>query len=247
MGVSIALKTSGQNINAQSSYATASITPGANKIILAMYCSHVGSIPSNPSISGCNLSWTQIATVGVATGNDDLRITLWRGISASPTTGAITFSGAGSPSAAGWVIAELTGADTANPIVQYNTNSNSSSSALSVSLSAFANANNATLGVVAAIDQDQTATQTPGSGFSSVGSAGWARRIHGIMEFKNTNDTTVDFGTTNTSADGHGGIAIEIRAATLQAVKTINGLAVDSMKTFNGLARASTKSINGLA
>ena len=206
MAVEYTKLTEGINTDGGSNYNTASITPSANKIVIA-YCGHGDdSTPAQPTISGCNLTWTVVKGLGFTTGNDDGRITTWRGISASPTTGAITFTGVASRDGVLWCVYELDGVDTSDPIVQ-----TASSASSTVTLGAFDNVKNATMGAFLGIDQGQTGVLGLGAGFSG-DTMGWARRNYGLLEFKSTNDTSVDV-TVGSGSDGEGGVAFELRAS----------------------------------
>lgn len=210
------LTTSSSSADA-SSYATASITPGADKLILAFIGNSVagGSVPATPTLSGNGLTWTQVAT---QTWNVDVaRLTIFRATGAAPTTGAITISIATpAPTCCEWSIIEVSGADitgtnAANAIVQ--TVSTNAADALAtsgtVTLSAFSNSSNATFGVFGHKAQEAT---NPGSGFTELGDTNHAAPNRAFeVEYLAGNDTTVDASWT-TSAEW-GGIAAEIKIA----------------------------------
>ena len=72
------------------SYTTASMTPLANRLVLAFVLSAKTAAPSPlvPTLTGNSLTWVQVATVTFATVATGLyRLTLFRGMGASPTQG----------------------------------------------------------------------------------------------------------------------------------------------------------------
>src|SRR6185312_10538958 len=117
-GITATLKTSGTQ-GSGSSITTASITPGANKVtIVAVAVENDGSLPNAPTaVSGCGLTWTQVATRRQVAHNT-LAIAFFKGVGSSPTTGALTITLAESETFAGWSVVEFGGVDTSNPVVQ---------------------------------------------------------------------------------------------------------------------------------
>lgn len=96
------------------SEATASISPTGNALLLLDVVSLNGggvatAVPS--SITGNGLTWVQIATTTFSDGaTETWRITRYRAMGASPSTGAITISHTTAPdSALGWAVREYTG------------------------------------------------------------------------------------------------------------------------------------------
>lgn len=199
------------------SYATTSITPAANKLIIATVTSSKGTTPNTPTLSGNGLTWVQILTNNFDTVGTQRTITMFRAMGSSPTSGAVTadFGGA-TQTACTIIVDEFTGADTSGTngsgaIVQSAQNAEASQAAatFTVTLGAFGSTNNATYGVASNGD---TANFTAGTGFASVGGVSSTTPIiNTLSEFRNDNDTTVDFG----GAIGYtsGGIAIEIKPA----------------------------------
>lgn len=125
MAIAASLLTSNISTADQTSYATASISPAANSLILLFCASSVGS-GTAPKLtpSGLSLTWTErVATNGQA---DDLnrRIQCWTAqCGGSPGSGAITLTcgdlGSGATaSGAGWAVIQITGHNTTTPVVQ---------------------------------------------------------------------------------------------------------------------------------
>mgnify|MGYP007031186217 CR=1 FL=1 len=201
-----------------SNYTTASISPGANRLILAAVASTFSSLPNAPTLSGNGLTWVQIATITFNTVATPLsRLTVFRALGAAPTTGAVTIAFAGQVQLnCLWGIAEFTNVDTSGTngsgaVVQSATNRGNAATNLSVTLAAFASFSNATYG---AFSTDLNEAVSSGLGFSSLSDGGTSTPTQRRKtEWRNENDTLVDATATN-PADW-GGIAIEIRNTTV--------------------------------
>ncbi len=213
--------TFGSSIVDATSFTSASISPNANELILIAVLTRSSATPTNtPSLSGASLSFNQVATIvaepGVA---NPTRTTVFRSLTASPGSGAITIDlGGQSQRCACWCIDGFTGIDTggtngADAIVQSNTvNTTVASLTASVTLSAFASASNATYGVIGWTDR--TGPIAPGGGFTELAEA-LADEVGGRTlqtEFKDSNDTLIDW-TMFENVDEYGAIGIELKAA----------------------------------
>lgn len=192
------------------SYATASISPAANQLILAFF-SWEQATPGTATASGNGLTWVEVAT---RTQGSQIGY-VFRALGASPSSGAITFTisgGTGTPSRASWSIAEFNNVDTTGTngsaaVVQSAVNSSASANALTVTLAAFGSVDNATYGGTAGTGTLSFAA-TQGTGFTELGEA----NTDGIIaesEFRNDNDTSVDWSYNET--DRILGIAVEIK------------------------------------
>lgn len=213
MAVAVTNLTNG-NTNNSSSVNTASVSPGANKLITVTVVNARNGQPATlPTISGASMTWTQVNTVTANT--NSWRGTIFRGLSASPGSGALTISFGGTSQDAGilWYVNEFSGTKTtgtngADAIVQSATNvATGTNSGITVTLSAFGNSNNAAYGYCAT----QGSSPTVGSGFTLI-STQTSVSVRSINEFKNSQDTTVDFSWGSVGTQGHA-IAIEIAAS----------------------------------
>lgn len=190
------------------SYVTASITPTANRLVLAVISSSAAALPNAPTLSGNSITWVQITTVTQSV----VRTTIFRGMVASPTSGTVTIDFAGqTQSHCTWSISEFAGANVSGTngsgaIVQSATNLTAAATSLTVTLAAFANTNNATLG---GFFWDSGGAGTAGTGFTFLGQASGERS--GGAEWRNDNDTTVDASWAGSLAAI--GVAVEIAAA----------------------------------
>lgn len=208
----ISLLTNGASGSANSS-PTASISPAANKLVLVTVFSARGSGGNiaTPSVSGCNITWTQVETRTANSAN--WRITLFRGLGTSPTEGvlSITFGGQTQDQGIGWIVDQI------SPVITSGTNGSdavpqstsgvatgATNTGITMNLSAFTRNGSGAYGVVAT----QGTNITAGSGFTLSGSA---TITAGKMasEFSNSPDNSVDF-TWDSENDEGAGIAAEI-------------------------------------
>lgn len=205
---------------------TASITPGANKLILvAVNANNFSGTPSAPTLSGNSLTYVSIVDVTFSTiASATSRFTLFRAMGASPSSGAITIT-PGSTNSCMWAVAEVDGVDTSGTdgsgaIVQNATNrtDGDAPNSLTVTLAALADAvNNA---VYAAFGPAGDTLQTPAATYTELSDddslTGGAATCSLMTMYKVP-------GTTTPSASGQpdfgdiAGIAVEIKAAAAAA------------------------------
>lgn len=203
--------TSGGTGTDASSFSTASITPNKNKIVLVcIYINETSGTPPLPTLSGNGMTWTEVATTTSGT----VRGIVFRGVSSSPSAGAITIDfGGNSQNDCEWIVVELTGLDIrgtngANAIVQSATGTVNGTS-LSITLSAFSGSLNPTFGFVCSRNGPSELV-TPGSGFIEL--ANVTSPHNAQAQWKNSNDTTVDW-SFGQSLNDCCGIALELRAS----------------------------------
>lgn len=209
------------NVNA-TNFTTASISPGANRLILLITAQSRNTISDcvNNDIStvtGNSLTWVSVNEQCFSTaGAPTQTVEIWRSMGASPSTGTLNFNVSGATQVnAAWAVIECDGVDTSGTngsgaVVQSAINLVEPGTSLTVTLGAFGDAANATLGAFAISDNVDI---TPGSGFTQlaeqlVSDAGNDLGLH--VEWKNVNDTSVDASFSSIDA---GGVAIEIKAA----------------------------------
>lgn len=152
------------------SYATASITPTSNALVLAYFISRNtdSADPVEPTASGCSLTWVKVHSVNYATNR---RITLFRALGASPTSEAVTFDlGADTQTGALWGIIEITGVDTSGTngsgaIVQAPTPTSGASDTALITMAALQNATNWVIGFVTT---QNTSAITPGTDWNEL-------------------------------------------------------------------------------
>jgi len=210
--VTAAHLTDGGQETGGTSYQTPSITPSANKLVLASIWTDDSVNSCMPTLAGNGLTWVRINSQIV----DHGEITLFRAMGASPSSGVVTIScGSGNNTSWGWSIDEFSNIDTSGTngsgaIVQNNTNGARGVSSLTVTLgSAFSSSQNATYG---AFGSEDTYTFNAGSGFTMLGQEVYGTDSVVMSEWRNDNDTTVNVSCTSCAADIVG-VAVEIKAA----------------------------------
>lgn len=110
MALTRTLLTAGGDTTNGNVYTTASITPGANRLILlAVQLDPAGS-GVTPTITGCGLTWVLIARNIVA--NSTRTVLLFRARGAAPTTGPVTIDAGALQDGCIWFVVEYNGADT---------------------------------------------------------------------------------------------------------------------------------------
>lgn len=178
----------------QAAYASGSISPAANQLILAAFWwaqTGVGTV----SATGNGLTWVAVDSNAGGT----RKMQLFRAMGSSPTPGAVTFTvtgGSGTPSRGAWSIIEVAQVDTTGTNgsvaqVQNGNNGSNSATTTTVNLAAFSNPNNITIGFLGA---DNGNTITPGSGFTQIAQANNGAEGFSIQsQVQYANDTTVDW------------------------------------------------------
>lgn len=213
------LTTSGDGTDNQATYTTASITPTADRLVLAWVLNVRGSgTATQPTLSGNGLTWVAVNSV-VTTAT---RLTLYRAMGAAPSAGVVTITpGDANTVRVLWSISEFSGIDTGGTngsaaVVQSAVN-NANSTSVTATLAAFGSASNATAGGFVVLANSRTWTE--GGGFTPI--SGGTHDLAGenvsiFSEFRADNDTTVD-----ASISGAGAqlrvVGVEIKAAAVTA------------------------------
>lgn len=110
MAITQASLTSGSSTANQTSYTTASITPTGSRLVIVSV-TNAGDDGVAPTLSGNGLTWAQIDTQTFDVIGK--RLTVFRSMGASPSTGAITIDFAGNTQAGcAWSVFEFDGIDT---------------------------------------------------------------------------------------------------------------------------------------
>ena len=210
--------TAGSNVTASSSFATATITPGAGRLVLAFVLSRKAGGAGLPTASGNGLTWHQVAsTLNAAAGNS--RITCFRAMGPAPSAGPLTFNFAGQQQAAcAWSVFEYdnvdgTGTDGSGAVVQQQTASGSSTT-LAAMLGPLADAAASLVvgGVVLGTDEAVSA----GAGLAQIDLQPFVQGgIRGTLqtEDRTGGGSTVDWSWPTTA--NAGAIALEIKAASV--------------------------------
>lgn len=210
MAVTQSPLTSDANTANQTSYDTASISPGSNRLVLVAVMNFgTGSSPNTPTLSGNGLTYQLIDSQLYQ--SDFIRLSLFRSMGASPSSGAITIDFAGqTQDSCHWAVSEFSGVNTtgthgSGAIVQGAKAAPTSTTTGLATLAAFADAANATFGCFA-INSAGAGLITPGSGFTEIYEVSTGQR-NLQTEWKDTADTSVD---ATASSTNWAVIAVEI-------------------------------------
>lgn len=203
------------NGSALNSYPTASVSPGANNLILVTVSSAraAGTI-ATPTVTGASMTWVQILSQGDAGAGSQRRITMFRGMSASPGSGALTLDfGGQSQDRAYYAVEQVTGTDTSGTngsgaIVQSAGATNTGTqTGITVTLAAITSGN-ATYG---GVRKGTANTPAVGSGFTQLAASSATGFFN--TEYQIGTDNTVDWTWGSESAAGTVAVAIEVLAA----------------------------------
>lgn len=130
--------TSGSDTTDATSYATASISPTGNNLILACVNSRRASgTVTDATASGNGITWVKVASIAFGVN----KLIIFRGMVASPSADAITFSFSETQTQCNWQIIEFANVDTSGTngsgaVVQSVTNTGGSNTASTVTLAA---------------------------------------------------------------------------------------------------------------
>lgn len=189
-----------------SNYTTDSISPSANKLIVAAVFSNSAGVET-PTASGNNLTWTMIDTDTTST----LRVTLFRAMSSTtPPAGAVTFNFGADQTAVRWSIVEFTGVDVTSStqaVVQSWDDVGTSATYSTTTGTPFSDTGNATYG---AFGVNSSTDPTKGSGFTEIHDVD-AGSMTLFTEWRTGSDVSVDATGDNVAFVA---VAIEIAAAT---------------------------------
>lgn len=206
--------TKGGSAVGASSYATASVSVVSGRYYIIGFASRTGitADPTAPTATGAGLTISvEKSVVYDNTSSSRRRLTVFKALCSSTTSGAITFDESSQAQTnAEWIVLEIpSGFNTTGTVVQSvsNFDGSASVSSLTVTLAAFGSANNATMGFFA--DGD-AATWTAGSGFTFTDSSKVNTNTGLFTEFRADNDTTVD-ATYSTNSE-LGVIGLEIKS-----------------------------------
>jgi len=218
MAITATNLTGNTNATTLQSYDTASISPGANKLILASVnirnynAVDLGTI----SLSGNGLTWVEVDTRIYSTLADSKsRLSIFRAMGASPTSGVVTITISGTSNAhCSWSVEEYDGIDTSGTngsgaIVQtaFDITDNNSGDPLAVTLAALTG-NNA---VHASFGYDDGGAIVAGTGYTQLTSVGSGSNFL-LTEYKVPGTTTPTESGSPSFTDA-AGIGVEIKEA----------------------------------
>lgn len=146
MAISATLLTSGSDVDLNASATTASITPTANRLVLAAVGSNNFSDDRTPTLTSSNLTWVQVAHI-IVNGATSNRLTILRALTSVAAASAVTIQFANNQNAIVWSIVEIAeiksaGVDGGSAVVQTSTSISTGGTAALTTLGAFADATN---------------------------------------------------------------------------------------------------------
>lgn len=154
----------------QATYQTAPLTPGANRLVLAMVMSRRGinDAPDPPVLAGNSLAWVQVAVVEVAPFGP--RLTCFRAMSPAPTAGQLTIAFPRQQTLCAWSVFEYTDVTTtgiagADAVAQVTTGLSGAATTFGVSLGGAPAAGST---IVAACVVNENRQFTPGAGLVEI-------------------------------------------------------------------------------
>ena len=210
MAIAATHLTRGTDSDGGDTASTASISPGGNRLILvAVAVYHTSGPPAVSSVIGNGITYELIEeTDNIDGGFGPYRLGLYRGMAASPSSGAITITCASSATQIDWAVVDFSGVDTGGTngsaaVVQDAENINTNGNTLTVTLAAFGDAGN---GAYGAIISYGSRTFTPGTGWTELSDSQLQ------TQWRADNDTTCDWTASGAADDDLAGIAIEIKS-----------------------------------
>lgn len=224
MAISPTSLTSGTSATNSTSYATASISPTANRLVIVDVYGQAltaANAAAPSGISGAGLTFVKLVDRANTTNGPSL--SRWYAMSASPSSGALTITFANTQANALWSVYELAGAETSGSNGANAVNGNTASAenmtgtvaSVTATLAAFASANNGALCATLSIKASPAATCTPDTGWSEIHDINMTEGAFGFgleTQWRADNDTTAQ-GTWSANAAVMT-IASEIIAAT---------------------------------
>jgi hypothetical protein len=201
------------------SFATDSVSPASNNLLLLTVTSRTASgDPNVPTVTGNGLTWVEIDSQNYDNSGTQKKISLFRALGASPSSGTITIDYAGQTQThCDWTLDQALGVDTtgtngSGAIVQSAKNSDTSITAtsLTATLAAFSSTSNATFGGFGF--GSGLNDKSVGSGFTALGNFSTdSITMRVFSEWRVDNDTTVD--ASQITGGEIGVVAVEIKAA----------------------------------
>lgn len=224
-------------------YVTSSISPAANKLILAFVVGtdlgFAGPILVN-SITGAGLTWVEEKEVQMDTiASPRQAFACYRALGAGATPGALTVTFDGPAAAAQFIVIEFTNCDTtgtngSGAIVQSVVNVADSGLSITATLAAFQSAVNATVGGFSSGGTTGT-VWTPGAGFAEIAETPGAPDRPIMAQFRNDNDTSVD--ATHSNNSDIAVIALELKNAVQPTSKYVEMKAFGASGEFEVMAQ----------
>lgn len=111
MAIAASHVTGGGSTADGNSFSTASITPTANALMFAAIVNRTAAGAGTITLSGNGLTWVELGAI-LLNNDTPARLTVFRAMGASPSTGVVTISVSNTAEGISWNIEEFTGVDT---------------------------------------------------------------------------------------------------------------------------------------
>lgn len=227
--------TSGSDEDGGSTATTASITPTANALVLLSVMSRTGitTDPNQPTATGNGLTWVAVNSVVYDnTSSSRKRLTLFRALGASPTSGAISIDfGGQAQTNVIWAVDQITAIDASGTngsaaVVQSAVNSEPTGDGglLTITLAAFGNFKNTTYGVWTG--DEVSGTLSAEAGYTELYISQNISSQKYLTDWKGSNDTTPSATFPDFSGSSTGGIAIELKTVdpSITGIASVTGI-----------------------
>jgi hypothetical protein len=218
--------TSGNSTTNATTYPTAIVSPGANRLVLAfvMNARATNQVAATPTLSGNGLTWEPVETVTISTTGTtgDRRLTCFRAMGPAPAAGAISIGfGGETQDFCAWSVfeydeVETSGTNGSGAVAQSRAQTGAGTS-LTVGLNPFADPlNNLTAGAIILVDQLLSPGQvTPAAGFQQIHmeSPNQLTGKSGTLQTQDRTGAATTVGWNWNTPKTAGAIALEIKAA----------------------------------
>lgn len=195
--ITATLLTNGASESNTAVYSTASISPGSDKLLLAMVngLRLAVDLDGAPSCAGLGLTWVEVGTVAYRHGElapDRTRMSIFAAFG-SGSTGAVTFTFPETQARATFAVIEFSNTvQSIDAVIQLVISAQVTTATPSATLAAFADSANATFGA-AGFSLPGPTTGLPGTGFAELSDQRVGNEGTGLhTQFRDDNDTTVD-------------------------------------------------------
>lgn len=215
-----------------SPYTTASVTLETGRVYLLACAAILQDTPLTPTVSSTGATWTIRESVDYQTAaSPDIRICVFVGTVAAQQIGSISIEYASTVTCCAWSLSEVTGMDTAAPIVQDAENRADTGTSFGAgTLASFGDAvNNAMYAVVGKSSSEATTKEAAHTALGDVSAAGSPGTLHLTTVWFLGEDLTANFG--SASNRNWGGIMLEIKAATAAGPLSANKVQRSSKHT----------------
>ncbi len=212
--IGVSLLTSGNTDTDGLTFTSASVSPGADRLLLLGFVYSQTTVADPTGIAGNGLTWVQVTTRSLSGTGPERRLAIYRAMGSSPSAGTIVATWAANITAAAWALVELTNVNTtgtngSGAVVQSGSAAAAGTDTTqTVTLSAFEHANNVNVSFAAVTVGTGV---TPDADFAELADTASTTPVNGIEAEWAVNQTvcTVTHGTARNAL-----ISVEVKAST---------------------------------